>query len=217
MFVIGTMGWALGFFGAHTCCSVSWPWTGGPDQAEPQSLDVVAVPGLLAELFAGTVRAASARRSRDHRTGRGARVFPGGEHYFPAIIGGLLLTAVIAAVMSTADSQLLLSSAIAAGDRRCCGGSPVHSVRSRRVWLGRGLLILIGTLAAFLAIAFPDTVLNLVAYAWGGMARPLPAVLLSLYWRRFNVGGALAGSWSDLWSPRSGNSCWRAVPRECSM
>jgi len=65
---------------------------------------------------------------------------------------------------------------------------------SRRVWLGRGLLILIGTLAAVLAIAFPDTVLNLVAYAWGGMGATFgPTVILALSWRRFNLGGAIGG------------------------
>ena len=36
--------------------------------------------------------------------------------------------------------------------------------------------------------------LNLVAYAWGGMGATFgPAVILALYWRRFNFGGALAG------------------------
>ena len=56
------------------------------------------------------------------------------------------------------------------------------------------MLILIGTLAAVLAIAFPDTVLNLVAYAWGGMGATFgPTVILALYWRRFNLGGAIGG------------------------
>ena len=54
--------------------------------------------------------------------------------------------------------------------------------------------MVIGTLAAYLAIAFPDTVLNLVAYAWGGMGATFgPTVILALYWRRFNLGGAMAG------------------------
>ena len=116
------------------------------------------------------------------------------EHFFPAIIAGLLLTAVIAAVMSTADSQLLLSSAIAAGDLPLLRRFASSVSTSQRVWLGRGLLLVIGALAAFLAIAFPDSVLNLVAYAWGGMGATFgPAVILALYLRRFNLGGAIAG------------------------
>ena len=115
------------------------------------------------------------------------------EAFFFPLATGLLLTAVIAAVMSTADSQLLLGSAVAAGDLPFIKNFS-NTVRTRsRVWLGRLLLTLIGVFSAGLAIFFPNSIFNLVAYAWGGMGAAFgPVTILALYWRRFNTWGALA-------------------------
>ena len=64
---------------------------------------------------------------------------------------------------------------------------------SGRVWLGRGLLLAIGGAAGASAIIAPDSISNLVAYAWGGMGAAFgPVTILALYWRRFNFWGAMA-------------------------
>ena len=119
--------------------------------------------------------------------------------FFPPAIAGVLLSAVIAAVMSTADSQLLLASAIATDDlpliRRYAYAKRYVYVLGAfaRVWLGRFLLVVVGLVAALLSIFNPDSVFNLVSYAWGGMGAAFgPLILLALYWRRFNFWGALA-------------------------
>ncbi len=106
---------------------------------------------------------------------------------------GLLLTAVIAAVMSTADSQLLLASAVAAADlpfvRRVASGLTADA----QVWLGRLLLVVIGCIAAAISILDPESIFDLVSYAWGGMGAAFgPVTILALYWRRFNFWGATA-------------------------
>ncbi len=62
-----------------------------------------------------------------------------------------------------------------------------------RVWLGRLLLVVTGAAAAALALLFPNSIFNLVAYAWGGMGAAFgPVTILTLYWSRFNFWGALA-------------------------
>ena len=121
------------------------------------------------------------------------------EEFFVPIVTGLLLTAVVAAVMSTADSQLLLGSAIATDDmplvkRLALRLSSVYFLGAfGHVWLGRLMLVLIGVLAAVSAIVDPDSVASLVGFAWGGMGAAFgPALILSLYWRRFNFWGALS-------------------------
>lgn len=115
------------------------------------------------------------------------------ETFFHPAIAGLLLTGVVAAVMSTADSQLLLASAIATDD------APIikritYSMRTKsRVWMGRGMLLLVGVVAAVISIVSPESVYALVSLAWGGMGAAFgPALILALYWRRFNRWGALA-------------------------
>jgi sodium/proline symporter len=62
-----------------------------------------------------------------------------------------------------------------------------------RVWLGRFALVVVGFVAAGMSVANPDSVFNMVAYAWGGMGVAFgPVTILALYWRRFNFWGALA-------------------------
>ena len=108
-------------------------------------------------------------------------------------MGGLLLTAVIAAVMSTADSQLLLASAIATDDLPFIKRFAYAIGSQARVWLGRFLLLVVGVISAALSILHPESVFNMVAYAWGGMAAAFgPVTVMALYWRRFNFWGALA-------------------------
>ena len=125
--------------------------------------------------------------------------FVASEAFFIPVFTGLLLTGVVAAIMSTADSQLLLGSAIATDDlpliRRLARRlEQTHALgASGRVWLGRALLLAIGGIAGVSAIVAPDSISNLVAYAWGGMGAAFgPVTILALYWRRFNFQGALA-------------------------
>ena len=195
VFIVGTMGWALGFFGAQHVLQRFMAVEREDKIKESRNMSMIWLCLVYSLSFLLGLFARPALDQAGLTTMDAERVyFLVSEHFFPAIIAGLLLTAVIAAVMSTADSQLLLSSAIAAGDLPLLRGFASSISTSQRVWLGRGLLLVIGALAAFLAIAFPDSVLNLVAYAWGGMGATFgPAVILALYWRRFNLGGAIAG------------------------
>ncbi len=195
VFVIGTMGWALGFFGAQHVLQRFMAVEREDKIKQSRNLSTLWLCLVYSLSFLLGLFARPALDQAGITTMDAERVyFLVSEHFFPALIGGLLLTAVIAAVMSTADSQLLLSSAIAAGDLPILRRFASSLNSSQRVWLGRGLLVVVGTLAAYLAIAFPDSVLNLVAYAWGGMGATFgPTVILALYWRRFNLGGAIAG------------------------
>ena len=124
--------------------------------------------------------------------------FVASEAFFLPLFTGLLLTGVVAAIMSTADSQLLLGSAIATDDlpllKRAGRFEHAHVLwASGKVWLGRLMLLVIGGAAAFSAMFAPESIADLVAYAWGGMGAAFgPVTVLALYWRRFNSWGALA-------------------------
>ena len=114
--------------------------------------------------------------------------------FFHPMVAGLLLSAVIAAVMSTADSQLLLGSAVAIDDMPFIRRVTYSVQTGARVWLGRGMLLVIGVVAAILSIFQPESVFSLVSLAWGGMGAAFgPVTILSLYWRRFNFWGAVTG------------------------
>jgi len=111
----------------------------------------------------------------------------------PPALAGVCLAAVLAAIMSTADSQLLVCASVLTED--------LYKKLARRplsdrhlVWSGRLAVMLLATTAAWLALNPASNVLNLVAYAWGGFGAVFgPVILLSLYWRRMNRYGAMAG------------------------
>lgn len=112
---------------------------------------------------------------------------------FHPVVAGILLAAILAAVMSTADSQLLVCSAAFTEDIARC--FLPHDVNQKSlVRMGRLTVIVIATLAMLFALRSQQTVLGLVAQAWAGFGATFgPVLLFSLYWKRCNATGAIAG------------------------
>lgn len=112
---------------------------------------------------------------------------------FHPLIAGFLLAAILAAIMSTVDSQLLVSASTLAEDLYPLkAGSRLND--RQRVKTGRIAVAIIAFIAMIIAMDENSRVLDVVAYAWGGLGAALgPVTLLSLYWRRMNWQGALAG------------------------
>ena len=115
------------------------------------------------------------------------------------ILGAIALTAVVAAIMSTIDSQMLIGASVAASDlplvRRYAQRKRFEYVLGAymRVWIGRLMLVLIGLVAWLLAMSQPNSIVTFLVYAWLGTGCTFgPVVFLSLYWRRFNLYGAMA-------------------------
>lgn len=108
-------------------------------------------------------------------------------------VSGILLAAILAAIMSTIDSQLLVSSSAVAEDfykailRK-------EASEKELVWVGRFSVIAIALIAILLAENPNSSVLGLVSYAWAGFGAAFgPVIILSLFWKRTNRWGALAG------------------------
>ena len=112
---------------------------------------------------------------------------------FHPIMAGICLAAILAAIMSTIDSQLLVSAAAFTSD--FYKALFRHSASEQElVWTGRVAVLLIALIALVLAWNPERKVLDLVAYAWAGFGAAFgPTLILSLYWRRMNRYGALAG------------------------
>lgn len=109
-----------------------------------------------------------------------------------AIIGGLLLTAILAAIMSTADSQLLVTSSAISED--ICKNIFKNLSETKLIWISRFSVIGVALIALVLAMDPNSSVFDLVSYAWAGFGAAFgPAILLSLYWKRMNWQGTLAG------------------------
>ena len=121
---------------------------------------------------------------------------------FPVFIAGVLISAILAASMSTADSQLLAASSAFASD--------VYKTSIRKnasdkeiLWAGRAIVVVISLIAFGIAmLGYGDkpivpafaTIMTLVSAAWAAFGSAFgPIIILSLFWRRMNYKGAIAG------------------------
>lgn len=113
---------------------------------------------------------------------------------FHPLVSGILLAAIMAAIMSTADSQLLIASAAFTSDifeRWIIRNQKDNSVE---LLVGRLAVLVIAIVAAVIALDENSSVLSIVSYAWAGLGATCgPVILISLYWRRMNLAGAIAG------------------------
>ncbi len=112
---------------------------------------------------------------------------------FHPLVAGFLLAAILAAIMSTISSQLLVTSSSLAGDfyhmllRR-------NASQKELVLVGRISVVIIALVAIALAYDRESTILSLVSNAWAGFGAAFgPVIILSLYWKRMTLAGAISG------------------------
>lgn len=109
------------------------------------------------------------------------------------VFAGLIFAGIMAAVMSTADSQLLVASSSVTNDiiKRVSGED---ASEERLVWISRGVVIIIAIVAALVALDPQSSIMKLVSFAWAGFGAAFgPLMILSLFWKRTNKAGAVAG------------------------
>ena len=109
------------------------------------------------------------------------------------IIAGIFLCGILAAIMSTADSQLLVSASAVAEDiykgiiRKDADDKTVMTI-------SRVIIVVIAVIAFVIAWNPDSSVMGLVSDAWAGLGAAFgPLVLMSLFWKRTNLPGAIAG------------------------
>ena len=108
-------------------------------------------------------------------------------------IAGIILAAILAAIMSTLSCQLLVCSTTLTEDLY---KSFLRKNASQKelIWVGRGMVLVIALIAISLAINPNSKVLGLVAYAWAGFGAAFgPLIILSLFWKRMTLNGAIVG------------------------
>ena len=145
-----------------------------------------AVIGVIGRLFLGEIEEITANELVFVTIVR--RIFPG-------LISGILLSAVLAASMSTADSQLLSAASAFSSDVY----NPVirknKASDKEMTWIGRVVVLVIAVVALLIASnPGAGSIMSLVSNAWGVFGAAFgPTILLTLFWKRFNFAGALAG------------------------
>ena len=112
------------------------------------------------------------------------------------IIAGLILAGILAATMSTADSQLLAASSSASQNILKEVFMKDMSEKTGML-IARITVLVIALIGVFIARNPDSSVFQIVSFAWAGFGATFgPIVLFSLYWKRCNKWGAIAGMFS---------------------
>lgn len=109
------------------------------------------------------------------------------------IMAGLILAGILACTMSTADSQLLAASSSVSHNllSDCLG---IKMSQKTSMLMARLTVLIIAVIAVILACNPNSSVFQIVSFAWAGFGAAFgPVVLFSLFWKRSNRNGALAG------------------------
>lgn len=112
---------------------------------------------------------------------------------FPALVAGVILSGILAATMSTADSQLLAASSSASQDI-FISFFKVKLSQKKAMLIARASVVLISVIGVIIALDENSSIFRVVSFAWAGFGAAFgPLVLFSLFWKRTNKAGAVAG------------------------
>lgn len=112
---------------------------------------------------------------------------------FFALMAGLVLAGILASTMSTADSQLLAaSSSVSQNILQETFHLKISSKTS--MLIARITVVIIAVIGIVIASDPNSSVFGIVSFAWAGFGASFgPLVICSLFWKRTNLQGAIAG------------------------
>ncbi len=110
-----------------------------------------------------------------------------------ALVAGLIFAGILACTMSTSDSQLLAASS-SMSENLLKGVFKLKLDAKKSMFVARAVLIVIAVLGIILAWDSNSSVFRVVSFAWAGFGATFgPVMLTSLFWKRSNKYGAMAG------------------------
>lgn len=110
-----------------------------------------------------------------------------------ALIAGIILSGILASTMSTVSSQLLAASS-SVSENILKGTFRLNVSNKTTMLIARITLVCVAVLGIFIARDPESSIFSIVSFAWAGFGAAFgPVMLFSLFWKRTNLYGALAG------------------------
>lgn len=111
----------------------------------------------------------------------------------PPILAGLVMAGILAATISSSDSYLLI--AASAFSKNIFQGLIRKKASDKQVMvISRITLLAITAVAILIALDEDSVIFTIVSFAWAGFGATFgPLMLFSLFWKRINRAGAIAG------------------------
>ena len=199
MSIISNLGWGLGYFGMP---HIIIRFMAIKSDKEVKKSRVIAIVWVILSLGAASLFGLIARGFLNEdliASGKSEvvfikaiqQIFSG--NFVLIFIGGVFLCGILAAIMSTADSQLLVT-ASAVSEDMYKGVINKKASEKSALNVGRISVAVVAVIAFIIALDPNSSVMGLVSDAWAGFGAAFgPIILLSLFWKRFNLSGAVAG------------------------
>ncbi len=111
----------------------------------------------------------------------------------PAIVAGIIIAGILAATMSTADAQLLgAASGVTHNLINNVFGVKLSDKKS--MLIARITVVIVALFGVYFASDPNSSIFRVVSFAWAGFGATFgPVMLMSLFWKRCNKWGAIAG------------------------
>ncbi len=111
----------------------------------------------------------------------------------PAILAGFVMAGILAATISSSDSYLLI--AASALSKNIFQGVCKKNATDKQVMLiSRITLLVLALIGVLIALDKDSVIFNIVSFAWAGFGATFgPLMIFSLFWKRVNKAGAIAG------------------------
>ena len=196
--VISNLGWALGYFGMPHILVRFMAIKSDKEVKKSRVIAIVwVILSLCAACFVGLLARGYLTEVLDSTTKEHVfiksilQIFDG--NFVLVFIGGIFLCGIMAAVMSTADSQLLVT-ASAVSEDMYKGAIKKDASEKSALWVGKIAVVVVAIIAFVIALDPKSSIMDLVSDAWAGFGAAFgPIILLALFWKRFNLPGAVAG------------------------
>ncbi len=196
--IVSNLGWALGYFGMP---HILIRFMAIKSDKEVKKSRIIAIVWVIISLGAASLLGLVARgyltEVLDENTKETVfiksilQIFSG--NFVLVFIGGIFLCGILAAIMSTADSQLLVT-ASAVSEDMYKGAINKKASEKNALWVGKIAVVAVALIAFFIALNPKSSIMGLVSNAWAGFGAAFgPIILLALFWKRFNLAGAVAG------------------------
>ena len=113
--------------------------------------------------------------------------------FLPPIIAGFVMAGILAATISSSDSYLLIAASAFA--KNIFHGICKKNASDKQVmWVSRITLLVLAIIGIVIALDENSVIFNIVSFAWSGFGATFgPLMLFSLFWKRVNKPGAIAG------------------------
>ncbi len=194
--IISTLSWGLGYFGMPQVLLRFMAIREERELTKSRRIAAIwCVISLAAAVMIGIIgRALFPMHAVLNTAGGAENVFIVlSQTLFPPLLAGIVMAGILAATISSSDSYLLI--AASAFSMNIFKSILKKDATDKQVMrMSRIVLLIIALIGMVIALDENSVIFTIVSFAWAGFGAAFgPIMLFSLFWRRTNRAGAIAG------------------------